>query len=155
MKKLLALLLALIMVFSLVACDNGDNPGNTDNPGTSQGGQENPGTQGGEENNGGDTVKTSDWKKVEVKEHQVEDFAALTADLPEPESAYTINVIGSPKATGLMFDFEDEAAAQVWVQTLISNGFEQVDEKLGVLYYENATHSVKVSGYSITVKVKS
>ncbi len=54
MKRLLALLLALMMVFALVACnDNGDNPGNTDNPGTSQGGQENPGTQGGEENNGG------------------------------------------------------------------------------------------------------
>ncbi len=43
MKKLFALLLALMMVFALVACgDNGDNPG------TSQGGQENPGTQGGE-----------------------------------------------------------------------------------------------------------
>ncbi len=52
MKKLFALLIALMMVFALVACDNGDNPGNTDNPGTSQGGEENPGTQGGEDNPG-------------------------------------------------------------------------------------------------------
>ncbi len=48
MKRLLAILLTAMMVFALVACgDNGDNPGDTDNPGTSQG--EN---QGGDENNG-------------------------------------------------------------------------------------------------------
>ena len=55
MKKLFALLIALMMVFSLAACDlgNTENP-NSDNPGTSQtdnqGGSEN---QGGEENKGG------------------------------------------------------------------------------------------------------
>ncbi len=38
MKKLFALLLALMMVFALVACDQGDTPGNTDNPGVSQNG---------------------------------------------------------------------------------------------------------------------
>ncbi len=46
MKKLLALLLAMMMVVAFAACDlggNTDNPGgNTDNPGTSQGGEENP-----------------------------------------------------------------------------------------------------------------
>ncbi len=56
MKKLFALLLALMMVFALAACsENTDNPGgNTDNPGTSQGGEKNP---GGEENN----TKTYAW----------------------------------------------------------------------------------------------
>ena len=55
MKKLFALLIALMMVFSLAACDlgNTEDP-NKDNPGTSQsdnqGGSEN---QGGEENKGG------------------------------------------------------------------------------------------------------
>ena len=52
MKKLIALLLALVMVFALAACDSGDNPNNDDplnrDPGTSQnGGENNNGTQGG------------------------------------------------------------------------------------------------------------
>ena len=55
MKKIFALLIALMMVFALVACDTGDdpNPSGSNNPGTSQndtpGGTEN---QGGEENKG-------------------------------------------------------------------------------------------------------
>ena len=55
MKKLLAILLAAMMVFALAACDTGDdpNPSGSNNPGTSQndtpGGTEN---QGGEENKG-------------------------------------------------------------------------------------------------------
>ena len=52
MKKLIALLLALVMVFALAACDSGDAPNNDDplnrDPGTSQnGGENNNGTQGG------------------------------------------------------------------------------------------------------------
>ena len=55
MKKLFALLLALMMVFALAACGNNETPsGSENNPGTSQsgnqGGTEN---QGGEENKGG------------------------------------------------------------------------------------------------------
>ena len=55
MKKLFALLIALMMVFALVACDTGDdpNPSGSNNPGTSQ--NDNPGgteNQGGEENKG-------------------------------------------------------------------------------------------------------
>ena len=51
MKKIFALLIALMMVFSLVACDlgNTEDP-NKDNPGTSQSGENN---NGGEENKGG------------------------------------------------------------------------------------------------------
>lgn len=52
MKKLLILMLALLLAFSFVACDSGDNPNNDDplnrDPGTSQnGGENNNGTQGG------------------------------------------------------------------------------------------------------------
>ena len=49
MKKILALLIAAMMLFCFVACDTGDNPDpNKDNPGTSQnGGENNNGTQGG------------------------------------------------------------------------------------------------------------
>ena len=56
MKKLIALLLALMMVFALAACNNNDDPNGDDplnrDPGTSQGGtqggENNPGTQGGD-----------------------------------------------------------------------------------------------------------
>ena len=66
MKKLLAILLAAMMVFALAACDIGDdpNPSGSNNPGTSQndtpGGTEN---QGGENNNGGEEsgTKTFSW----------------------------------------------------------------------------------------------
>ncbi len=47
MKKLFALLLVAVMIFSFAACNQGDNPGNTDNSGTSQGGD-----SGDEGNNG-------------------------------------------------------------------------------------------------------
>lgn len=54
MKKLLAILIAVLMVFSLVACDMGDNPDNDkDNPGVSQSGENND-SQGGESTNGND-----------------------------------------------------------------------------------------------------
>ena len=64
MKKILAILLAAMMVFALAACDTGDgpNPSGSNNPGTSQGGENNNGgaenndgaeNNGGTENNGG------------------------------------------------------------------------------------------------------
>ena len=51
MKKLLAILLAAMMVFALAACDIGDdpNPSGSNNPGTSQND-----TPGGTENQGGE-----------------------------------------------------------------------------------------------------
>ena len=65
MKKLFALLIALMMVFSLVACDlgNTEDP-NKDNPGTSQ--------NGGENNNGGESIA---WPENE-----------FTALIPKPKT---------------------------------------------------------------------
>ena len=53
MKKLFALLLAVMMVFSFAACGNNETPSGSegDKPGTSQGGESN---NGGENNNNGD-----------------------------------------------------------------------------------------------------
>ena len=53
MKKLLAILLAAMMVFTLAACGNNETPSGSegDKPGTSQGGESN---NGGENNNNGD-----------------------------------------------------------------------------------------------------
>ncbi len=58
MKRIIAILLTLLLVFSLAACDNGDNPNGDDplnrNDGTTQGGENtNPG--GNNDNPGGNT----------------------------------------------------------------------------------------------------
>ena len=72
MKKLLAILLAAMMVFALAACtNNDDNPsGSENNPGTSQsdnqGGTED---QGGEENNGGSTGKLPEGLKAYIGQY--------------------------------------------------------------------------------------
>ena len=71
MKKILALLLALTMVFALAACrDNNTIDPDKDNPGTSQsgnqGGTEN---QGGEENNGGSTGKLPEGLKAYIGQY--------------------------------------------------------------------------------------
>ena len=67
MKKLLAILLAAMMVFALAACGNNETPSGSEggNPGTSQndtpGGTEN---QGGENNNGGEGNNGDSLSKV-------------------------------------------------------------------------------------------
>ncbi|MBQ4647732.1 MAG: hypothetical protein IJB76_01060, partial [Clostridia bacterium] len=71
MKKILAILLALMMVFALAACgDNNTTDPDKDNPGTSQsgnqGGTEN---QGGEENNGGSTGKLPEGLKAYIGQY--------------------------------------------------------------------------------------
>ena len=70
MKKILAILLAAMMVFALAACDTGDdpNPSDSNNPGTSQndnpGGNENPGG----ENNGGETNANVSHELFDISE---------------------------------------------------------------------------------------
>ncbi len=77
MKKLLALLLAAMMLFSLAACDLGNNETpNDDTPGTAQNG-ENNNDKGGEENN--DAVSVSD---VLAK-------YGLTEDAVKPDETYS------------------------------------------------------------------
>ncbi len=62
MKKIFAILLTLLLVFSLAACDNGDNPNNDDplnrTDGTTQGGTNTPG--GNTDNPGGNTHNPAD-----------------------------------------------------------------------------------------------
>ena len=60
MKKLFALLLALMMVFALAACGNNETPSGSegDKPGTSQGGESNNG--GENNNNGGESTNNGD-----------------------------------------------------------------------------------------------
>ena len=60
MKKLLAILLAAMMVFALAACGNNETPSGSegDKPGTSQGGESNNG--GENNNNGGESTNNGD-----------------------------------------------------------------------------------------------
>ena len=60
MKKLFALLLALMMIFSLAACGNNETPSGSEGgtPGTSQGGESNNG--GENNNNGGESTNNGD-----------------------------------------------------------------------------------------------
>ena len=72
MKKILAILLAAMMLLSLAACGNNETPSGSegDNPGTSQtgnqGGSEN---QGGEKNNGGSTGKLPEGLKAYIGQY--------------------------------------------------------------------------------------
>jgi len=112
MKKILAILLAAMMVFALAACgDNNTTDPDKDNPGTSQ-----TGNQGNESNNGDKT--RSDWDYA--------DYADYTDGVPEPEFEYTISGIINDQ-----FSFKSKASADEisrWKQTLLDNGAEEVRE---------------------------
>ena len=154
MKKLFALLIALMMVFSLAACGGGndtpDPSGSEDNTPSSSQQQEQPSSTP-DEGDDKETVETN-WKNAEVESYVAEDFAKLTQGVPEPESAYTIN--GVAIVQGLMFDLSSDDDAEAYKQTIEGAGFEFVEEYFGVQAYENDTHRVQFSGTSITVKIK-
>ena len=88
MKKLFALLIALMMIFSLAACgENTDNPSGSEgnNPGTSQ-------TAGQGGNDGGDSyaiadVSADNWEKV------IEENFGIKITLPD---GWTIQSVASP-----------------------------------------------------------
>ena len=93
MKKLFALLIALMMIVSLVACgENTDTPSGSEgnNHGTSQ--TDNQGGNNGGENNGGDSyaiadVSADNWEKV------IEENFGIKITLPD---GWTIQSVASP-----------------------------------------------------------
>ena len=106
MKKILALLIAAMMLFCFVACDTGDNPDpNKDNPGTSQ--------NGGENNNGGEE------NKDEVK--YVMTFKENTNPNPGGNAKWTVNYkvfeFGEKYLTSCyyVYEFENAEDAQAYV----------------------------------------
>ncbi len=75
MKKLLAILLAAMMVFALAACGDNETPsGSENNPGTSQSGENN---DGGEENNNGATQKADGAQMASDAKLNAEDAPAV------------------------------------------------------------------------------
>ena len=83
MKKLLAIILAALMLISLAACGNNETPsGSENNPGTSQSGdQGSTENQGGEENNSGttepDNTGNNSSENSDAEITTVEDFFAF------------------------------------------------------------------------------
>ena len=100
MKKLLALLLAAMMVFALAACDLGNTVDpNKDNPGVSQ-----SGNQGGTENQGGEEKQTTE--STPSSSGQSEDAGSNEVEIPTtgtpigwPDNEYT-KLVPTPDSGG-------------------------------------------------------
>ena len=100
MKKILAILLAAMMVFALAACDTGDdpNPSGSNNPGTSQ---------SGENNDGGDKLNTKREEAVKQAnkdnwQQVVKDNFGVTVTVPD---GWTVD-IAKYAAGGIKVTFE-------------------------------------------------
>ena len=147
MKKLIALLLALMMVFALAACNNNDDPNGDDplnrDPGTSQGGtqggEDNPGTQGGEDGTAkldkfNEKVKAmpTSTDKNEIAT-AIDDVFGVKIDLPdgscsaqtysaESGSAYVVYVSGSNMTAS---DYYNSLKSK-----MTADGYTAIDEDL-------------------------
>ncbi len=110
MKKLLAILLAAMMLLSLAACDTGDdpNPSGSKNPGTSQ---------SGENNDGGDKLNTKREEAVKQAnkdnwQQVVKDNFGVTVTVPD---GWTVDIAkyaaGGVKVTFECSSTETEALA--------------------------------------------
>lgn len=147
MKKLIALLLVLMMVFALAACNDNDNPNGDDplnrDPGTSQGGtqggEDNPGTQGGEDGSAkldkfNEKVKAmpTSTDKNEIAT-AIDDVFGVKIDLPdgscsaqtystESGSAYVVYVSGSNMTAS---DYYNSLKSK-----MTADGYTAIDEDL-------------------------
>ena len=139
MKKLLAILLAAMMVFALAACDTGDdpNPSGSNNPGTSQndtpGGTEN---QGGENNPGTQDGTNSDSLPDGLKPY-VGQYPFL-ADFVYPEGATVTEFDDS--------DYSDDKMVSITFESFDSNKLDAYLDKV------NAT---KEDGYEFAAVLNS
>ena len=148
MKKLLAILLAAMMVFALAACgENNTTDPDKDNPGVSQSGENND-DQGGENNddkggteypiadNGGEDTSVGQWQDTA--------YSAYTNGVEEPTFTYTIKGVIMDQLTINAEATVDEVNA--WKQSLLNAGFEEYreGEQWGV---SNATHNIQMNGF--------
>ena len=134
MKKLFALLLAVMLVFSLAACgDNNTTDPDKDNPGVSQsgnqGGTEN---QGGENNNGGSTGKLPEGLQQYVGQYP------FLADLVFPDDANVTEFDDS--------DYSGDKMVSITIGSIYYNDLETYLDKI------NAT---KEDGYEFAAVLNS
>ena len=144
MKKLLALLLVLLLTFSLVACGNGNNtdPSDSDNSGTSQ-----TDNQGGESTDGGEENDDSGNSDVGVGNPNDEIGSEpwpennLTKLLPTPAQGKVVYVGGSDTFSTIEVSWTyDEVLA--YVKQLKDAGFgDDIVEKFEQQKAINRTHN--------------
>ena len=140
MKKILAILLAAMMVFALAACgDNNTTDPDKDSPGVSQSGENND-DKGGTEypiaDNGSEDTSVGQWQDTA--------YSAYTNGVEEPTFTYTIKGVIMDQLTINAEATVDEVNA--WKQSLLNAGFEEYreGEQWGV---SNATHNIQMNGF--------
>ena len=140
MKKLLAILLAAMILLSLAACgDNNTTDPDKDNPGVSQSGENND-DKGGTEypiaDNGSEDTSVGQWQDTA--------YSAYTNGVEEPTFTYAIKGVIMDQLTINAEATVDEVNA--WKQSLLNAGFEEYreGEQWGV---SNATHNIQMNGF--------
>ena len=118
MKKLLALLLVGIMIFSLAACGNNETPSDSEsnNPGTSQGGENNNGgsnNNGGGNNNGGSTAELPDGLKPYVGQYPF--LATLVFPDDATVTEFDDSDYSGDKMVSITFEFFDNGKLDAYL----------------------------------------
>ena len=141
MKKILALLLALMLIFALAACNNNDNPNGDDplnrDPGTSQGGEDNSGTQDGNQDIGGSAWPDNEFTKL----------------VPKP--SFTLQTpYADEKEFGVAFTDATTDQIKAYVEQVKAEGFtigERIEEEsaMGITYYSFSAKNA--DGYEVEI----
>ena len=146
MKRILAILLAAMMLFSLVACDTGDNPDNPNNdtPGRSQsdnqGGTEN---QGGKNTNGGEENNENSLSKV------LNDVGLTLESITPTEGIFDHTFDGEASKIYFYMEAGTKKDAAAYMNRVIEACKAVADS--GKLYTANSTNELTVPEFSSSV----
>ena len=159
MKKLFAILLALVLVLSLTACGGGNDdktPSSEDKTPSSTQQQEDktpeadPAPVEDEQPEQTSAPGTSEQEQPENSEWSTT-YSYFTEGVPEPEFAYTISSVDS--MTGMTFTFDCEASVfDEWKQELLDSGFTLTPESGDTDWtMENGTYYISKSGELVKI----
>ncbi len=99
------------------------------------------------------SIPSGGWVDSGVAEEDRFAFATLTIGVPEPQSSYTVNSVS--EEDGLCFSFLDEGGSEEYKQIIqILSDFKYIKQENGIVYYENASHTIDINGVNITLKLK-
>ena len=158
MKKILALLLVMMLVFSLAACgNNDDNPSGSDNPGTSNQEQtdntDNSGNgdvDGSPDNGGGTEKETSDEPAPSGGEWPTEGMATL---VPAPNFDYTV-MANNEKLLTIAYNNVGVDALKAYTEDVKSQGFVENEVLVDTDGYYS-WQAFNSDGYSVTIGLQT